>query len=72
MAMLELQPHLLFITNVSQQHEDERTANLCDVLGTHLVMISAYAEAKPLLEQALDIRRQVLGPEHPDTASEFK
>ena len=28
-----------------------------------------YAKAEPLFEQALQIRKQVLGPEHPDTAS---
>jgi tetratricopeptide (TPR) repeat protein len=38
-------------------------------LGDVLYHEGRYAEAEKLARETLDIRRRVLGPEHPDTAS---
>ena len=41
----------------------------CEKEGTKLYHQGMYAQAEPLHQRALTIREQVLGPEHPDTAS---
>jgi tetratricopeptide (TPR) repeat protein len=41
---------------------------LLDHLGYYLTVRGQYREAEPLLEQALSLREEQLGPEHPDTA----
>ena len=38
-------------------------------MGFYLARRAQFAEAKPYFERALAIREQVLGPQHPDTAS---
>jgi tetratricopeptide (TPR) repeat protein len=44
-------------------------ATLFDYIGAfRLSALAAYAQARPLFEQALAIREKVLGPEHPATA----
>jgi non-specific serine/threonine protein kinase/serine/threonine-protein kinase len=41
--------------------------HLMDVMGTVYLNLGLYSQAGPLFARALDIRRRVLGPEHPDT-----
>jgi tetratricopeptide (TPR) repeat protein len=67
--LLALQPHLRHITDVAQQRADEPAARLCNALGYHLEMIGDYAGARPYYERALAIKEQVLGPQHPATAT---
>ncbi len=43
-------------------------ARMLDVVGRVYRSLGLYADARPLLEQALDIRREALGPRHPDLA----
>jgi hypothetical protein len=66
--LLILQPHLRVATDSAQERDDEQAALLCNQLGYYLQMIGEYAEARPYLERALEIREKVLGPEHPYTA----
>ena len=42
---------------------------MCNGLGYHLNAIGDLSAARPYYEQALAIRRQVLGDQHPDTAT---
>jgi tetratricopeptide (TPR) repeat protein len=48
--------------------EPESTSRLLDRVGTYLRARSEYRLARPILEQALRIRENHLGPENPDTA----
>ena len=66
--ILTLQPHLRLLTNVAMQRQDAIAAALCTELGTHLKMIGVYVEAQFYTEQALTIRQQSLGLDHPDVA----
>jgi tetratricopeptide (TPR) repeat protein len=66
--LVPLVPHLRAVTNAAKEREDERAASLCDRLGRCLYKTAAYEEARPYLERALDIRKKVLGEDHPDTA----
>lgn len=63
------QPHLRFVADQALEREDETGADLCNALGYHLNAIGDYDPARPYLEQALEIRKKVLGEEHPDTAT---
>jgi non-specific serine/threonine protein kinase/serine/threonine-protein kinase len=47
--------------------DPELQAQLMDVMGTVYERLGLYGRAQPLYEQAADIQRRVLGPEHPDT-----
>ena len=47
-------------------------AFLLNQTGLYLQMHVQYSEAEPLLQQALSMREQVLGPEHPDTATSLQ
>ncbi len=44
-------------------------AQLLDRVGRYLYQRARYAEAESFYRQALEIREQVLGPEHPDVAT---
>ena len=44
-------------------------AEMMYVLGEVYLQLGMYEEAQPLLEQSLDLRREVLGPRHEDVAS---
>ncbi|HEX6293027.1 MAG TPA: tetratricopeptide repeat protein [Herpetosiphonaceae bacterium] len=66
--LLAVQPHLRFMTEAAQARADARTAALCHVLGVHLRELGVYTEAQRYLEQAVAIREQMLGTDHPDTA----
>src|SRR5262249_10935923 len=48
------------------------TARSYNRVATNLFFQGCYAEAQPLYEKALAIRRQVLGDDHPDTAASYK
>jgi tetratricopeptide (TPR) repeat protein len=67
--LLALQPHLRAITEAAQQRGDELAASLSNALGYHLNLVGDYTGAQRYYEQALDIRQQVLGRNHPDTAT---
>lgn len=43
-------------------------ARLMHTIGTIYAELAAYEEARPLLEEALELRTRLLGPEHVDTA----
>jgi eukaryotic-like serine/threonine-protein kinase len=43
-------------------------ARMLDIIGRVHRSLGLYAEARPLLEQALENRRAALGPQHPDVA----
>ncbi len=53
----------------SYQFESEKAASLLNNAGRYLDERAQYAKAGALLQQGLDIREKVLGPEHPDTAT---
>ncbi|MEP6620451.1 MAG: serine/threonine-protein kinase [bacterium] len=44
-------------------------AQLLDLIGRIRTTVGAYAEARPVLEEALALREQALGPDHPDVAT---
>jgi tetratricopeptide (TPR) repeat protein len=67
--MLPLLPHLRHITDAALERADAQAAALATNLGYCLNMIADYAAARPLYERALAIWEQVLGPEHPATAT---
>ena len=55
---------------VPPERTEERVADLLNGLAQYRHWpLAAYAQARPLCERALAIREQVLGPEHPDTAT---
>lgn len=67
--LLVVQPHLRFITEAAKEREDEQAAKLCTTLGQHLQVLGDYEGARIHHQHALAIRKQVVGMEHPDTAS---
>ena len=61
--------HLYHLTGIALSRQDARAADLCHALAVYLQLSGKYAEAQSYFEQALVIRRRVLGGAHPDTAS---
>jgi non-specific serine/threonine protein kinase/serine/threonine-protein kinase len=51
----------------SLQDDPQVRAELMSTMGTVYLGLGLYDQAEPLLREALDTRRRVLGPEHPDT-----
>jgi non-specific serine/threonine protein kinase/serine/threonine-protein kinase len=49
------------------EDQPETRAELMSTMGEVYTNLGLYPQAEPLLEQALGIRRHVLGDEHPDT-----
>jgi eukaryotic-like serine/threonine-protein kinase len=47
--------------------QPEIRAQLMDTMGLVYKNLGLYGQARPLLERAVETRRRVLGPEHPDT-----
>jgi serine/threonine protein kinase len=47
--------------------DPELKAQMLHVMGTVYQGLGLFSRAEPLLKQAVEIRRSVLGPEHPDT-----
>ncbi|BCR87174.1 uncharacterized protein ACHE_31161A [Aspergillus chevalieri] len=64
----EYLPHALFLLNESvfRQQQGHYTDYIQNV-GTCLYSDGRYNEAEKLLVQVMETRKQVLGPEHPDT-----
>ena len=61
-------PHLRHAIDAADHRDDARLATLLDNLATLLQAQGDYATARPLYDQALDIRERVLGTDHIDTA----
>jgi serine/threonine-protein kinase len=51
------------------KHQPAVQAKLLDTIGQLYQGIGLYDRAQPVLEEALKLRRQALGPEHPDVAT---
>ena len=51
------------------KHQPAVQAKLMDTIGGLYQSIGVYDRAQPLLEEALKLRRQALGSEHPDVAT---
>ncbi|HTK05813.1 MAG TPA: FxSxx-COOH system tetratricopeptide repeat protein, partial [Ktedonobacteraceae bacterium] len=64
-------PHALVCADlIKQKHITlPEASRLLNQAGEYLYGRARYAEAESLCEQALAIREQTLGPEHPDTAT---
>jgi hypothetical protein len=67
-VLLAWQVHLRHVTDQACPRQDAQAATPCGNLGYHLHAQGDYVGARPYLEQALAIRRAVLGEQHPDTA----
>jgi tetratricopeptide (TPR) repeat protein len=67
--LLPWQLHLRHITDNAIAHASGLAALLCNELGYHLNSTGDLWGANDYFEQALAIRRSLLGEEHPDTAS---
>jgi tetratricopeptide (TPR) repeat protein len=67
--LLALHPHLRAVTEAAQPRGDGQTACLDTALGNTLCLLGDYAGAQPAYQRALTITEQVLGPDHPDTAT---
>ena len=63
------QPHIQTVGTALNDIEPATTASLWNNLGYLLDSMGDYFAAHPYYEQALALRRQVLGEKHPDTAS---
>jgi Tetratricopeptide repeat/NB-ARC domain len=68
-ACAVLLPHVLAVVDHAQgmEVELEVTARLCSKAGLYLWDRGQFRQTTPLQEQALAIRRRVLGDDHPDT-----
>jgi serine/threonine protein kinase/Tfp pilus assembly protein PilF len=64
-------PHALLCAQWIAQHgfTFPEAARLLHAMGLYLRDRGQYTQAEPFLEQALSLRKQVLGPAHPETAS---
>jgi len=65
-----LLPHARIATSLALRYglESGETAHLMHQTAWYLLWRAQYKEAEPLIRRALEIREEVLGPEHPDTA----
>jgi serine/threonine protein kinase len=50
-------------------NDPELKAKMLFTMGRTYASLGLYTRAQPLIEQAVEIQRRVLGPEHPDTLS---
>ena len=69
--LLVWQAHLRLVTNTALERKDLQAASLCNELGWHLWHTGSYVDGRPYFERALEIRRRILGEEHPDTAHSY-
>lgn len=67
--LLTLQGQLRYVTERAVARESEWAGRLLNELGYHLNMIAEYAETRQCYELALAIKEQVLGADHPSTAT---
>lgn len=65
----ELAVHLYAITNRARPRQDTAAASLCNQLGYYLHELGDYSAARKYLEEALTIRRRLLGEQHLATAT---
>jgi tetratricopeptide (TPR) repeat protein len=67
----QLTPHLLSVceTKMADASANAQCADLLNRAGLYFHHRAAYSEARPLHERARAIYENVLGPEHPDTAT---
>jgi tetratricopeptide (TPR) repeat protein len=56
-------------TFTAREKERDDVARLCNQAGFYLKARGLYVSALPLYKEALEIRRRVLGNDHPDTAT---
>ncbi len=70
LVMQPVLPHLRYLVQqgLVARRADASIAHLCNSLASALQRASRYDEALPFFQQALAIREQVLGLEHPLTA----
>ena len=64
-----LAAHLRHVTDRARPRRDTTAASLCNQLGYYLHERGDYPAARNYLQEALAIRRRLLGPEHPATAT---
>ena len=57
--------HLKLLTDKALKRGDRQAASLANSLGSYQNLIADYESARPYIEQALAIRKKVLGEEHP-------
>jgi tetratricopeptide (TPR) repeat protein len=67
--MLPVLAHLKYLTDQALKRNDAQAARLANEFGYYLDAIADYPGARPYYEQAVVIKRKVLGEEHPDTAN---
>ncbi|VFM95071.1 MAG: Tetratricopeptide repeat-containing protein [Candidatus Kentron sp. G] len=69
----QLLPHVISAWGEAEarQFTSAELGHLLDRAGTYLQTRGEYAEARPLYEQALAIRRAVFGNEHPEVATDL-
>lgn len=65
------QPHLRWVTDAALTRRDKRSADLCNGLASHLRRIGDYPTAQRYYKRALDIRQDLFGERHADTAESF-
>ena len=64
-------PHTLVAVELAEKFEckSSNAAQLFNQVGSYLLREGRYGEAEPLLVEALIIRKQLLGSEHPEVAT---
>jgi tetratricopeptide (TPR) repeat protein len=67
--LLSILVHLRHAMMVADQRGDAQAGELANVLGRVEQILTNYAAARPLFERAFSVWEQVLGPQHPDTAT---
>ncbi|HZR41761.1 MAG TPA: FxSxx-COOH system tetratricopeptide repeat protein [Ktedonobacteraceae bacterium] len=61
--------HVLALApSLSEQSGSQETAAVLQKAASYLTQRAQYGQVEALYQQALRIRKQILGPEHPDTA----
>lgn len=66
--LLEWQLHLRSVADIAQARHDEEGAQLCSELAQHLLQISDYEGSLSYYRKALEIRLNLLGENHKETA----
>jgi len=68
MTISEWQTHLRYVANKALEQKSEHAAYLCHEFGNFLRLTSRYEEAYTWLERAWELRKQLLGLDHLETA----
>ncbi|MGO9361411.1 MAG: tetratricopeptide repeat protein, partial [Xanthobacteraceae bacterium] len=69
----QLTPHLVGCeTETADAATNAECADLLNMSGCYFLGRGVYSEARPLLERALAISEEALGPEHPGTAASLR